>query len=177
MKQYSYAQRPPHHTRSLWEERESNLDQDLGNQQTAWDGSGLQLEWWPSHQGNVAEGVDCVNDTKFVNMDTKSYRLWPTYKCLATEEQKNKFNHLDLFLRKQCQFSPFMASVDALLAMEANATQNQRSSWLAMKWKRPYSCNYVYVWITVSITLFRATNFYIQGSQVLEIHTSAQHPQ
>ena len=43
------------------------------------------------------------------------------------------------YLQQRRHFSPFGASVDGLVGVEATATLKRLSSRLATKWKQPYS--------------------------------------
>ena len=55
--------------------------------------------------------------------------------------------YLEACLQQRRHFSPFFASVDGLLGVDATATLKSISSRLASKWKQPYSntCGYVRV--------------------------------
>ena len=107
-----------------------------------------------------ANGTDSVHNMRVVNTDAKSYWEKSPDKCL--EEAEN----LKTCLQQRQNFSPFVASVDGILGVEAIATLKRIASRLASKWKQPYSKTCGYVKIRIAITLVRATHWCIQGSQV-----------
>ena len=79
---------------------------------------------------------------------------------------------------QQCRhFSPFVASVDGLLGLEATATLKSIASRLATKWKQSYSKTYGYFKSRIAITLVRATQRCIRGSWVPAHRISMQRPQ
>ena len=61
-------------------------------------------------------------------------------------------------------FSPFVASMDGLLGVEATATLKRLASRLATKWNKSYSKMSGYVNSMIEITLMPATHRFIQGS-------------
>ena len=75
-------------------------------------------------------------------------------------------------LQQLRHFSPFVASVDGLLGVEAMATLKSLSSRLATKWKQPYSKTCRYDKSRIAITLVRVTHHCIWGSRV-PAHPSA----
>ena len=66
--------------------------------------------------------------------------------------------YLEACLQQHWHFSPFVASVDGLLGVEATATLKRIASRLATKWKQPYSKTCGYIKSRVAITLVRATH-------------------
>ena len=85
--------------------------------------------------------------------------------------------YLEAYLQKRRQFSPFAASVDRFLGVEATATLKRLASRLATKWRQPYSKTYGYVKSRIAITLVRATHCCIPGYRVTEHQISVQRPQ
>ena len=85
--------------------------------------------------------------------------------------------YLEACLQQRRHFSPFVASVDRLLGVEATATLKRTASRLATKWKQSYSKTCEYVKSRVVITLVRATHRCIQGSQVPAHRISVNRPQ
>ena len=74
--------------------------------------------------------------------------------------------YLEACLQQRRHFSPFVASVDGLLGVEARATLKRIASCLATKWRHPYSKTCGYIKSKVAITLVRANHFCLRGSQV-----------
>ena len=80
-------------------------------------------------------------------------------------------------LQQRRHLSPFVASVDQLLGVEATAILKRIASRLATKWRQPYSKTCGYVKSRVAITLVRATHRCLRGSRVPEHRISVQRPQ
>ena len=85
--------------------------------------------------------------------------------------------YLEACLQQCRHFSPFVASVDRLLGLEATATLKTIASRLATKWKNSYSKTCGYVKRRIAITLVRATHRCIRGSRVPAHRISVQRPQ
>ena len=86
-----------------------------------------------------ANGTDSVHDMRVVNTDAKFYWGRSPEKCLEEAERGKKKIYLEACLQQRLHFSPFVASVDGLLGVEAKATLKRIASRLASKWKQPYS--------------------------------------
>ena len=61
--------------------------------------------------------------------------------------------YLEACLHQRRHLSPFVASVDGLLEMEATSTLKRIASRLATEWKQSYSKTCGYVKIRITITL------------------------
>ena len=85
--------------------------------------------------------------------------------------------HLEACLQQRRHFSPFVASLDGLLGVEATATLKMLASCLATKWRQPYSKTYGYVNSRIVITLVHATHRFIRGFKVTEHRIRVQRPQ
>ena len=85
--------------------------------------------------------------------------------------------YLEASLKQRWHFSPFVASVDGLLGVEAADTLKRIASRLVTKWNQPYSNICGYVKIRVAITLVRTTHRFIRGSWVTAHRISVQQPQ
>ena len=99
------------------------------------------------------------------NTDATSYKSKTPEKCLKTAKKEKKRNYLNAYLKHRKNFNPFVASVDSLLGVEAEATFKRIDSQLEAKWKEPYSRTYRYVKSRVAITLIRAAQRCIPGGQ------------
>ena len=69
-----------------------------------------------------------------VNIDSKSHSEKPLDKCLQEAERVKKRMYLEAYLQQRRNFSPFVASGDGLLGVEATATLKRIPSRLATKW-------------------------------------------
>ena len=79
-------------------------------------------------------------------------------------------------LEQHRHLSPFVASVEVLLGVEATSTLKMLDSRLATKWKQPYLKTCGYVKSRISITLVRATHRCISRSRVPAHRISVQRP-
>ena len=85
--------------------------------------------------------------------------------------------YLEACLQQCRHFSPFFASLDGLLGVEATATLKRLTSRLDTKWKQPYSNTCGYVKSRIVITLVRSTHHCIWRSCVLAHPISVHRPQ
>ena len=114
---------------------------------------------------------------RVVNTDAKSYWESTPEKCLEEAKKGKKKMYLEAYLQQRRHFSPFVASVDGLLGVEATATLKRIASRLASKWKQPYSKTCGTVTSRVAITLVRANHRCIRGLWVPAHRISVQRPQ
>ena len=112
-----------------------------------------------------------------VNTDAKSYWGRTPEKYLEEAEKGEKKMYLEACLQQRRHLSPFVASVDGLLGVEATATLKRIASRLASKWKQLYSKTCGYVMSRIAITLVRATHRCIRGSRVPAHKISLQRSQ
>ena len=75
--------------------------------------------------------------------------------------------YLEACIQQRQQFSPFFASVDGILGVEASATPKRIATRLATKWRKQYYRTRGYVNIRIATTLMRATHWCIRDSRVL----------
>ena len=105
-----------------------------------------------------SNGTYSVHDMSVVNTDAKYYWEKSPERCLEEAERGKKKMYLEACLQQCRHFSPFVASVDELLGVEATATLKRIASRLASKWKQPYLKTCGYVKSRISITLVRSTH-------------------
>ena len=123
------------------------------------------------------QGTDSVHDMRVVNTVALLNFSRSAEKCLHEADRGKKKMYLEACLQQYRQLSPFVASVDRLLGVEAPATLKSIASRLASKWRQPYSKTCGYVKSRVSITLVRATHHCLRGSRVPAHRISVQRPQ
>ena len=123
------------------------------------------------------QGTDSVHDMRVVNTDALSYMRKTPEKCLYEAERGKKKIYPEACLQQRRHFSPFVASVDGLLGVEATATLKRIASRLAAKWRQPYSKTFGYVKSRVAITMVRATHRCLCVSLVSAHRISVQQPQ
>ena len=95
---------------------------------------------------------------RVVNTDAKSQSSKTPEKCLQESERVKKKMYLEACLQQFQHLYPFVSSVDRLLGVEATDTLKRISSFIATKWRQPYSRTCGYVKSRVAITLVRATH-------------------
>ena len=66
-------------------------------------------------------GTDSVHDMHVVNIDAKSHSAKTPEKCLQEVEREKKKMYLESCFQQLRNFSPFFASVDNLLGVEATS--------------------------------------------------------
>ena len=103
---------------------------------------------------------------RVVNTDALMHRKKDPEKCLHEAERGKKKMYLEACLQQRRHFSPFFASVDGLLGVEATTTLKRIASSLATKWKQSYSKTCGYFKSSIAITLVRATHRCIRVSRV-----------
>ena len=114
---------------------------------------------------------------RVVNTDAKFYWEKSPERYLEEAEKGKKKMYLEACLQQRRHFSPFVASVNGILGVEATATLKRIAIRLVSKWKQPYSKTRGYVKSRIAITLVRATHRCIQGSRVPAHKISVQRPQ
>ena len=79
------------------------------------------------------QGTDSVHYMRVVNTDVPMHRNKDPVSCLQDAERGGKRMYLEACLQQRRHFSPFVASVDGLLGVEATATLKRLASHLATK--------------------------------------------
>ena len=85
------------------------------------------LKYWGGLKGYLlirylwTQRTDSIHDMCVVNTDTTSYQSKKPYKCLETAEKEKNNKYLDACLKQHRHFNPFVASVEVLIGIEAEA--------------------------------------------------------
>ena len=111
-------------------------------------------------------GTDSVHDMRVVNTDAQSHNTINPKRCLQEIERRKKRMYLEACLHQRRHLSPFVASADGMLGVEATANLKRLCICLATKWKQPYSKTCGYVKSRIAITLVCATHRCIRGSRM-----------
>ena len=122
-------------------------------------------------------GTDSVHIMLVLNTEAKSYSVNPPERCLQEAEREKKRMYLEACLQQRMYLSPFVASVDGFLDVEATATIKRIASRLEKKWRQPYSQTCGYVKSRIAITLVQDTHQFFWRSRVTEHRISVQRPQ
>ena len=120
------------------------------------------------------KGTESVHDMRVMKTYAKSHSSKTPEKCLQEAEWLKKKMYLEACLQQRQHFSPFVASVDRRIWVEAAATLKRIASRLTTKFQQPYFRMCGYINSRVTITLVRATHRCIQGSRVPANKISAQ---
>ena len=91
------------------------------------------------------QGTDIIHNVCVMNTDAVSNKSKTPEKCLETAEPEKSRKCLNACLNERRHFTSFVALVDVIFGVEAEAMLKRISSLLAQKWKGPYSRTYGYV--------------------------------
>ena len=103
-----------------------------------------QQKMWGGLKGDLLiqdlgkKGTDIINGMCVVNNAAVSNQSKTPETCPDIAEREKKKKYIHARLNKRQQFTPFVASVDGLLGVEAEATLKRIASHIATKWKKPY---------------------------------------
>ena len=95
---------------------------------------------------------------RVMKTNSLTHRTKDPARFLNEAERGEKRMYLEACLQQPRHLSPFFASVNGLLGVEATATLKRLASRLATKRKQSYSKTCGYVKSRIAITLVRATH-------------------
>ena len=90
--------------------------------------------------------------------DAQSYTSRTVDSVLLSAENETKKKYLDAVEARHASFTPFVTSIDGILAREANTVIKLLATKIVLKWEKPLS--------EVTGWVLRATNLCIRGSRV-----------
>ena len=107
-------------------------------------------------------------DIRVVHTDAQSYvgRSVQAVLKSAELEKKRKYNQAAADRHMHASFTPFVLSVDGLLAREADLTLQRFADKLSRKWDKPYAEIMGWMRTRLSFAILRATNYCVRGSRV-----------
>ena len=79
------------------------------------------------------QGTYSFHNMRVVNTNSPTHRTKDPLRCLHKAKRGKKRMYLEACLQQRWHFSPFVASVDGLLGVEATATLKRLASRLAIK--------------------------------------------
>ena len=112
--------------------------------------------------------TEALFDVRVVDTDTQSYVQCAVSSVLATAEREKKRRYAQASQERHASFSPFVLSVDGLLAREVQFVIKRFADKLSIKWHKSYSGVMGWVHAHLSFAILRATNRCICGSRVEE---------
>lgn len=125
--------------------------------------------WKPRHE--------CIIDVRVVDTDAPSYTTRKPESVLRTHELQKKKKYLQRCLDLRRHFTPFILSVDGLLAFEAQQFVRRLAVLFAEKWHQPYSVVCGWIRARLSLAALRATHHTLRGSPVPFFQSKKRHPQ
>ena len=117
---------------------------------------------------------EALFDIRVVDTDTQSYACRSVSAVLSAAEREKKRKYSHAAQARHASFSPFVVSVDGLLAREARFTVQRFADRLSTKWSKPYSEVMGWLQTRLSFAIFRATNQYVRGSRLKWIKTEVE---
>ena len=110
--------------------------------------------------------MDGIVDVRITDTDLKSQRHLDVEKVLAKHEREKKSQYLQPCLQQRRHFTPFICSVDGILAKEASAMMKRLGRLISAKWDMPLSQVMSFIKIKLSIAILRAAHHCIRGSRI-----------
>ena len=83
--------------------------------------------------------TDSINDMHVVSTDAIYYQSKTSENCLKYSNHEKKKKYLNACLNERLHLNPFVASVNGLLGVKAEATLKHITICLIKHWKEPYS--------------------------------------
>ena len=114
-------------------------------------------------RGLWAAQTEALLDIRVMDTDAQLYTS-RTVDSAAENEKKKKY--LDAVEARHASFTPFVTSIDGVLAREANSVTKLLATKIALKWEKPLSEVTGWVRATLAFAILRATNLCIRGSRV-----------
>jgi hypothetical protein len=108
-----------------------------------------------------------ITDIRVTDSDANAYKHKNPYFVLRRQEKEKRKKSLRPCLEQLRSFLPFVNSTDGLIGHEAKNLLKKIALCLTAKWEQPYSVVTGFVNARINLAILRATNLFIQGSQVL----------
>ena len=105
-------------------------------------------------------------DIRVVHTDSQSYVGRSVQAVLKSAELEKKRKYNQAAADRHASFTPFVLSVDGLLAREADLTLQRFADKLSRKWDKPYAEVMGWMRTRLSFAILRATNYCVRGSRV-----------
>ena len=109
--------------------------------------------------------TEALFDVRVVDTDAQSYAHRTVSAVLSTAEKEKKRKYTHAAQARHASFSPFVVSVDGVMAWEARFTV-PFADRLSTRWSKPYSEVMGWLQTRLSFAILRATNRCVRGSRV-----------
>ena len=117
-------------------------------------------------RGLWAAQTEALFDIRVMDTDAQSYTSGTVDSVLLSAENEKKKKYLDAVEARHASFTPFVISIDGVLACETNSVMKHLATKIALKWEIPLSEVTGWVRATLAFAILRATNLCIRGSRV-----------
>ena len=114
-------------------------------------------------RGLWAAQTEALFDIHVMDTDAQSYTSCTVDSVLLSAENEKKKKYLDAVEARRASFTPFVTSIDGVLAHEANSVMKLK---IPLKLEKPLSEVTGWVRVRLAFATQRATNLCIRGSRV-----------
>jgi hypothetical protein len=125
-------------------------------------------------RGVWSKQTSCIIDVRVCDTDSNSYLSSTPANILRKQELEKKKKYLQPCLDSRRDFTPYVLSVDGMLATEAKELNKRLAGKIANRWKTTYSKVCGWVNARISIATLRATHICLRGSRVPIKHISSK---
>ena len=106
-------------------------------------------------RGLWAAQTELLLDIHVMDTDTQSYTSRTVDSVLLSAEYEKKKKYLDAVEARHASFTPFVTSIDGVLAREANSVIKLLATKIALKWEKPLSEVTGWVRATLAFAILR----------------------
>ena len=124
-------------------------------------------------RGLFERGTTAIIDVRVVDLDSPSHRNRDPMSVLVSAEKEKKKKYLEACQSRRCSFTPFVVSVDGLLAPEAQSVLTRLATQLSEKWQQSYGPIKAVVTRQISVALARTCHHCLRSgrSRPPPVHT------
>jgi len=124
---------------------------------------GLRADW--GVRGFWEHQREALFDCRIFNADAISYVNTPITTLLENQRNDKKKQYNSAVEKRRGTFTPFIASCDAILDVEAEHYLKRLSSYLSEKWEKSYSEVIGWVRARVQVCILRSVSLCLRGSR------------
>ena len=111
--------------------------------------------------------AEALFDVRVVDTDAQSYSQRAVTAVLSSAEREKKRKYAHAAEARHASFTPFVLSIDGLLAREAQFVVRRFADKLSTKWGKPYGKVMDWVRTRLSFATLRATSRCVRGCRVM----------
>ena len=124
---------------------------------------GLRADW--SVRGFWEHQREALFDCRIFNADAISYVNTPITTLLENQRNEKKKQYNNAVEDRRGTFTPFIATCDAILDVEAEHYIKRSSSYLSEKWGKCYSVVIGWVRARIQVCILRSVSLCLRGSR------------